>query len=86
PLEGVRVIASWTDQEDAPSAQQLGNPTITTPNVRLFDYVRGTTATITAVTGGNPDLVADNRHVMKLGLTLTPWRDRQINLTANYYR
>lgn len=48
--------------------------------------MRGTTATITAVTGGNPDLVADNRHVMKLGLTLTPRRDRQINLTANYYR
>ncbi|KTT67002.1 TonB-dependent receptor, partial [Sphingomonas sanguinis] len=46
PLEGVRFLASWTDQEDAPTAQQLGNPTITTPNVRLFDYVRGTTATI----------------------------------------
>ncbi|MDQ1232335.1 TonB-dependent receptor [Sphingomonas sp. SORGH_AS_0879] len=86
PLEGVRFIASWTDQEDAPTAQQLGNPTITTPNVRLFDYVSGTTATITAVTGGNPALVADNRHVMKLGLTLKPWRERDINLTANYYR
>ncbi len=86
PLEGVRVIASWTDQEDAPSAQQLGNPTITTPNVRLFDYVRGTTPTITAVTGGNPVRGPDNRHVMKLRLTLTPWRDRQINLTANNYR
>ena len=23
---------------------------------------------------------------MKLGLTLKPWRDRDINLTANYYR
>ncbi|WP_294235884.1 TonB-dependent receptor [uncultured Sphingomonas sp.] len=86
PLEGVRFIASWTDQEDAPTAQQLGNPTITTPNVRLFDYVRGTTATITAVSGGNPALVADSRHVMKLGLTLKPWKDRDLNLTANYYR
>lgn len=86
PLEGVRFLASWTDQEDAPTAQQLGNPTITTPNVRLFDYVRGTTATITAVTGGNPALIADNRHVMKLGLNVKPWRQRDINLTANYYR
>ncbi len=86
PLEGVRFLASWTDQEDAPTAQQLGNPTITTPNVRLFDYVRGTTATVTAVTGGNPALVADNRHVMKLGLNVKPWRQRDINLTANYYR
>ncbi|MET4898039.1 TonB-dependent receptor [Sphingomonadaceae bacterium jetA1] len=85
-LTGVRFIASWTDQEDAPTAQQLGNPTITTPNVRLFDYVRGTTATITAVSGGNPALVQDSRHVMKLGLTVKPWQQRDINLTANYYR
>jgi hypothetical protein len=86
PLDGVRFLASWTDQEDAPTAQQLGNPAITTPNVRLFDYVRGTTATITAVTGGNPALVADNRHIMKLGVNVKPWKARDINLTANYYR
>jgi len=86
PLEGVRFIASWTDQEDAPTPQQLGNPTITTPNVRLFDYVSGTTATVTSVSGGNPALVADNRHVMKLGATVKPWNDRDINLTANYFR
>ncbi|WP_343526044.1 TonB-dependent receptor [Sphingomonas sp.] len=86
PLEGVRFIASWSRQEDAPSAAQLGNPTITTPNVRLFDYVRGTTATITSITGGNPGLVEDNRRSMKLGLNLKPWRDRDLTLSANYFR
>jgi iron complex outermembrane receptor protein len=86
PIEGVRVIASATDSDQAPSAQQLGNPSITRPNVRIFDYIQGTTATVTAISGGNPNLIADNNHVKKLGLTLKPWTKRDINLTANYVR
>lgn len=84
PIDGVRVIASVTDTDQAPTAQQLGNPSITTPNVRIFDYVRGTTATVTTISGGNPGLVADNNHVRKLGLTLKPWSARELSITANY--
>ncbi|MGA1799643.1 TonB-dependent receptor [Sphingomonas sp. 4RDLI-65] len=84
PIEGVRVIASATDTDQAPTAQQLGNPSITTPNARIFDYVTGTTATVTTISGGNPNLVADNVHVKKLGLTLKPWTKKDLTLTANY--
>lgn len=84
PIEGVRVIASVTDTDQAPTAQQLGNPSITTPNVRIFDYVRGTTATVTTISGGNPGLVADNNHVKKVGLTLKPWTAKTLSITANY--
>ncbi len=84
PIDGVRLIASATDEESAPSAQQLGNPTITTPNVRVFDYVRGTTATVTTISGGNPLLDGFERHVKKVGLTLKPWSARDLSLTANY--
>ncbi|MDP1027268.1 TonB-dependent receptor [Sphingomonas sp. KR1UV-12] len=86
PIEGVRLIGSVTDEDQAPSAQQLGGATIVTPGVRVFDYVRGTTATVTTVTGGNPLLTESNRHVEKLGLTLKPWTDRDLNLTANFVR
>ena len=86
PFEGVRIIASASDQDEAPSAAQLGNPVVTTPNVRIFDYVQGTTATVTTVTGGNPFLIRDNRHVDKIGLTLKPLKDTDLNLTANYVR
>ncbi len=86
PIAGVRLLASVTDQDEAPSAQQLGNPSVTTPGVRVFDYVRGTTATVTTVTGGNPALIADNRHAMKIGLDLKPWSERQINFRADYTR
>ncbi|WP_294196288.1 TonB-dependent receptor [uncultured Sphingomonas sp.] len=86
PVEGVRLLASVTDQDEAPSAQQLGNPSVTTPGVRVFDYVRGTTATVTTITGGNPNLIADNRHALKLGLDIKPWSTRQLNFRADYTR
>jgi len=84
PLLGVRLIASLTDEANAPSPTQLGAPTVTTPAVRVFDFVRGTTATVTTVTGGNPLLRADDRRSTKLGLTLKPWTATDLVLTANY--
>jgi iron complex outermembrane receptor protein len=84
PLRGLRLIYSVTEEDEAPSAQQLGNPQVPTAGVRVFDYVRGTTATVTTVTGGNLALRADTRHVTKLGATLQPWSERDINLIANY--
>ncbi|MFA6114347.1 MAG: TonB-dependent receptor [Sphingomonas sp.] len=84
PVDAIRFIVSHTDQEQAPSAQQLGNPVITTPNVRVFDYVRGETVDITTLTGGNPNLLASNNHVTKIGLTLKPWSQKDLSLTANY--
>jgi uncharacterized membrane protein YgcG len=86
PIEGVRLIGSVTDQEQAPTAQQLGAPTIVTPNARVFDYVRGTTATVTTISGGNPLLASNERHIERLGLTLKPWTERDLVLTASYTR
>ncbi|GAA0320768.1 hypothetical protein GCM10009087_33850 [Sphingomonas oligophenolica] len=84
PIEAIRIIASATNQDVAPTAVQLGNPIITTPNVRVFDYVRGETATVTTESGGNPDLIAEKTHVRKIGLTVKPWAAKDINFTANY--
>ena len=84
PVEQVRVIASVTDQEGAPTPQQLGNPPIITPNVRLFDYINSTTATVTTVSGGNPALGGFKTHTAKLGLTVRPSRTRDITFIANY--
>jgi len=86
PVTGVRLIASATDEENAPTAAQLGNPQVVTPNVRVFDYVAGTTATVTAVTGGNPALIENNRHATKVGLTLKPWSATDFTMTADYTR
>ena len=84
PLTGVRVIASVTDEDDAPAANQLGDPVIVTPNVRVFDFTTGQTATVTRTSGGNPFLLADSKHTFKLGLTLKPLDKTDLTLTANY--
>ena len=84
PMPELRLIASVTDDRNAPSANQLGDPVTSTPNVRVFDYVRGETVDVTYIGGGNPLLRADDRHVLKLGLTLRPLSDTDLTLRADF--
>jgi hypothetical protein len=84
PIPELSLIASVTDEEGAPSMQQLGNPVLQTSNVRVFDFTRGETVDITRIEGGNPDLLADNRRVFKLGLNLRPISETDLSITANY--
>jgi hypothetical protein len=86
PIPLISFIASVTDDEGAPTVQQLGNPVVSTPNVRVYDYRTGTSVDITRITGGNPNLGSDKRHVLKLGFTLKPTLTNRadLSLTANY--
>jgi iron complex outermembrane recepter protein len=84
PIEQVRVIASVTQEDGAPTMQQLGDPSVLVPGVRVFDFVRGTTVDVARLEGGNPDLVADSRRVWKLGLNLRPLKDKDLNIRADY--
>jgi len=82
----LRVIASMTDEQGAPSMQQLGGAVITTPFVRSFDFVRGETVEITRIDGGNALLSADRREVLKLGVGSRPFEDIDLDLNADYVR
>ena len=84
PISQVSLIASVTDEDGAPTMQQLGDPVLQTPGVRVFDFVRGETVEVTRIEGGNPNLVADNRRVWKLGATVRPLADKDLSITANY--
>lgn len=84
PITPVRLLVSMTHEEGAPSSQQLGNPTITTPFVRVFDYIRGETVDITRIDGGNPGLNSDNRRVFKAGLNVKPLGETDLTLSADY--
>ncbi|WP_442678459.1 hypothetical protein ACSBM8_13145 [Sphingomonas sp. ASY06-1R] len=87
PIAPLSLIGSFTKDEGAPTVNQLGDPTIVTPQVRVFDYARGQTVDVTQVSGGNPNLRADNRHVWKLGITAKPFGDKNdLTLVANYVR
>ncbi len=84
PIKPVRIMLSVTEDEGAPTVQQLGNPTVLTLGARVFDYVRGETVDISRLSGGNPTLDADNRRRIRLGLTVKPLTSTDLTLTANY--
>ena len=84
PIPGYNVIVSEIHDHQAPTIQQLDGPVIATPGVRIFDYGMGQTVAITQLTGGNPDLRADDRHVLKVGLTFKPFATHDFTFTANY--
>ncbi|MBL8553212.1 MAG: hypothetical protein JNL41_02955 [Phenylobacterium sp.] len=86
PFEAIRLVASFSDEDGAPSVSQLGEPEIATPDVRVFDFTRGETVEVTQISGGNPFLTASNRQVSKLGLTLKPIKDTDLVLRIDYTR
>lgn len=84
PITQVDFIASETREHGPPSTDQLGDPVLVTPDVRVFDFVRNETVEVTETNGGNRALTADNRRVYKLGTNIQPFSKIQMNLSANY--
>jgi uncharacterized membrane protein YgcG len=84
PVAALNFGATYTDEEGAPSMQQLGDPVLATPAVRVFDLVRGETVDITRIEGGNPVLLADNRRVLTLRMSARPFSDKDLTILANY--
>lgn len=87
PRSGVALIASFKGQESAPTVQQLGNPTILTTNVQVFDYQTGRTVNVTQTSGGNRGLRSADQNDMRLGLTLKPFNTKpDLTLSVDYNR
>lgn len=85
PAESIRFTAMRSVQQSAPSLEQLGSAPIVTPNVRMFDYVRGETVDIVQAFGGNPGLRPDDRKVFNIGVVIKPPREN-FNVIANFTR
>jgi len=84
PTPQLSFLVTHTHDQDAPTQQQLGNPLVLTAGTRLFDYATGRTVEVTSISGGNPELVANTRDVLKIGATWKPFTARDLTLTANY--
>lgn len=84
PVKPLRVMASFTRTDQAPTMNQLGDPVTATPGVRVFDFERGETVEVIRVTGGSPDLEGGQRDVLKLGFSYKPFEKTNLNFQANY--
>jgi hypothetical protein len=86
PIREIHLIASVTDEDGAPTVEQLGAPLVVTPNVRTYDFTRREISDVTRVFGGNPGLRPDDRHVVKLGVNARPFPKADLNLVVDYIR
>jgi uncharacterized membrane protein YgcG len=84
PVKPLRVLASFSRTDQAPTVNQLGDPVTATPGVRVFDLARGETAEVVRVTGGSQDLDAGQREVFKLGVNYKPFEKTNLSFQANY--
>jgi len=84
PITQVQAIVSFIDDSNAPTPGQLGNPVVTTPNVTVYDFVRGESVNISQISGGNTALSADSRHVFRAGLNIRPFTETNLGIVVNY--
>lgn len=86
PWSPLTLTANWSDEQKAPSMAQLGDPTLSTPNVPVYDFQTGQSVTVTRIEGGNAGLSEETRKSLKLGVNYTPFQTRDLRFTANYSR
>ncbi|MEO0699597.1 MAG: hypothetical protein AAFY81_07745, partial [Pseudomonadota bacterium] len=84
PVPSVRLLASVTHEEGAPALNDLGAPLVVTPDARLFDFASGDDTLASLITGGNRDLVTDNRRAVKLGVQWNPSEEPRIGVNVDY--
>ena len=84
PADRLSFVGSWTREDGPPTIQQLGDPVLSTPNTRIFDFTNAQSVLVTSITGGNPNLKADRRTVLKLGGNWQPWENTDLRLRADF--
>ena len=84
PVERLNLLASYTREDGAPTIDQLGDPVLSTPNARIFDFTNDRTALVTAITGGNPALLSDRRHVVKLSGNWQPFEKTDLKFRVDF--
>jgi hypothetical protein len=85
PGRVVNLNASMKKDRQPPTLVQLASPAIGTGGIRLFDYPRGETVEVTEITGGNPDLRADRRRTLAVGVNVGPLVGK-LRIGADYKR
>ena len=86
PVERLSLSANYSDEGKAPTVQQLNDPTISTPNTPVFDFRTSQTVEINQITGGDPNLKAEDRRILKLGMNWQPVSAQDFRLNLAYTR
>ncbi len=84
PRRRFSITASYLDDDGFPSLRQLAEPVVATPDVPVFDPVRGESVAVTRLDGGNDGLGPNNRRERKIEAVLRPPGVGDLLLSVNY--
>jgi hypothetical protein len=84
PFKGIQLQLQDKRSGAAPDMEKLASPVVQIANVPVFDRATGRTEIITLSMGGNPNLLAERRHVRSASLNVKPFPKKDINLSASY--
>lgn len=85
PVEGLTFQATRIAREAAPGLAQLGDPTIQTFNVPVFDFATGDSVLATITSGGNPFLPASSQEDFKLSVNYELGLFERSNFLVEYF-
>lgn len=83
-IPGLNLIASVTNEEGAPTVEQLGSPLIETPGIPTYDFRRRETTNLTRLLGGNPGLRPDDRRVARIAVNAQPFPKSDLSVSIDY--
>jgi iron complex outermembrane recepter protein len=86
PIRALRFTLQNENSEAAPSLQQLGDPTLTTPDVSFFDVANGQSVLVTRTTGGNSALLAEERNDLVFNSTWSPPQVQGMSISFSWAR
>jgi hypothetical protein len=81
---GLRLTSSITQEQAAPSLEQLGSPVSRLPQRRTFDTVAGEAVDAQQIDGGNPQLVGQTRTLWNINGRLRSPKVPGLALTFSY--
>lgn len=86
PTSTLTLQASYIVDQAAPALTQLAAPMVETYNVAVYDFTNSSTALVTTVTGGNPELKKETQRDWKISAQWKlPFMQRS-NLIVEYFR
>ncbi len=86
PTDGMTILASSINEQNAPSINQLGDPLQSTPGVSIYDFANQQSLLITRISGGNAELVQEERRDTKISISYQPPALRSLTISAAYNR
>ncbi|TSB01600.1 hypothetical protein [Sphingorhabdus contaminans] len=84
PTPSLRLSGTLTRAGGLPPVVQRNDPLLLTPNVPIFDFARGETVLVSLISGGNPNLRADERRSFALSGSWKPYFAPGLSLNFSY--